>query len=285
MKRAFTLIELLVVIAIIAILAAILFPVFAQAKDSAKNTQLLSQTKQLGTANIMYSTDYDDMFAPTMLSSQLYMIDDAWQWLIQPYVHNMEMIHNPKREPFNNNYLTRWEHFGMPARAAINSNATIQTNKYFSGVHDGIPIRYDGIGGLGNLDPTMGDWLNRIPGPSYTTTQIQNPSITMMLAESNWWDQGMSIIYWTTDPAEGWCVGNDALNGWGIEGVTCTTKPTNSYSSGVNGAGCWWQDGRSTMVSCDSSARSLAWRSNFYAPAPGNDASFQIIKTMNPNGW
>jgi prepilin-type N-terminal cleavage/methylation domain-containing protein len=63
MKRsAFTLIELLVVIAIIAILAAILFPVFAQAKVAAKKTQDLSNTKQIGLASILYAADYDDQF-------------------------------------------------------------------------------------------------------------------------------------------------------------------------------------------------------------------------------
>lgn len=60
MKRAFTLIELLVVIAIIAILAAILFPVFAQAKLAAKKTADLSNLKQLSLAAIMYTNDYDD---------------------------------------------------------------------------------------------------------------------------------------------------------------------------------------------------------------------------------
>jgi len=58
--NGFTLIELLVVIAIIAILAAILFPVFAQAKDSAKQTQCVSNTKQMGLGGIMYAGDYDD---------------------------------------------------------------------------------------------------------------------------------------------------------------------------------------------------------------------------------
>ncbi|QYK53216.1 MAG: prepilin-type N-terminal cleavage/methylation domain-containing protein [Fimbriimonadaceae bacterium] len=60
MKKAFTLIELLVVIAIIAILAAILFPVFAQAKEAAKKTQALSNIKQMGTSANIYMADYDD---------------------------------------------------------------------------------------------------------------------------------------------------------------------------------------------------------------------------------
>jgi len=60
-KRAFTLIELLVVIAIIAVLAAILFPVFAQAKMAAIKTQAISNMKQQGTASVLYAGDYDDI--------------------------------------------------------------------------------------------------------------------------------------------------------------------------------------------------------------------------------
>ncbi|HVT13956.1 MAG TPA: prepilin-type N-terminal cleavage/methylation domain-containing protein [Fimbriimonadaceae bacterium] len=62
MKKAFTLIELLVVIAIIAILAAILFPVFAQAKMAAKKAVSLSNQKQIGLGLVMYSGDYDDYY-------------------------------------------------------------------------------------------------------------------------------------------------------------------------------------------------------------------------------
>lgn len=63
-QRAFTLIELLVVIAIIAVLAAILFPVFAQARESARQTTCLSNLKQIGTATMMYLQDYDETFLP-----------------------------------------------------------------------------------------------------------------------------------------------------------------------------------------------------------------------------
>jgi len=63
-RRGFTLIELLVVIAIIAILAAILFPVFAQAREAARKTQCMSNTKQVGLAVTMYVQDYDETFSP-----------------------------------------------------------------------------------------------------------------------------------------------------------------------------------------------------------------------------
>ena len=61
-RRGFTLIELLVVIAIIAILAAILFPVFAQAREKARNAACLSNCKQLGTAVMLYVQDYDEVY-------------------------------------------------------------------------------------------------------------------------------------------------------------------------------------------------------------------------------
>ena len=69
MKKAFTLIELLVVIAIIAILAAILFPVFAQAKAAAKKTACLSNAKQLATGFAIYTGDNDDTYGGNLLTS------------------------------------------------------------------------------------------------------------------------------------------------------------------------------------------------------------------------
>lgn len=93
-RRAFTLIELLVVIAIIAILAAILFPVFAQAKVAAKKTVSVSNLKQLALANQMYAADYDDALPRTMDTSSGFPETISWwsvanyQAALNPYIRN-----------------------------------------------------------------------------------------------------------------------------------------------------------------------------------------------------
>src|SRR5437763_12496182 len=68
-RRGFTLIELLVVIAIIAILAAILFPVVAQAREKARQTACLNNCKQLGVALMMYASDYDEVLPPAKIGN------------------------------------------------------------------------------------------------------------------------------------------------------------------------------------------------------------------------
>jgi len=85
-QRGFTLIELLVVIAIIAILAAILFPVFAQAKRAAKGSVAVSNAKQMALGQIMYSNDYDDMFSPAVEYPQSSGAMYPWSFLQQPYM-------------------------------------------------------------------------------------------------------------------------------------------------------------------------------------------------------
>lgn len=84
MRRAFTLIELLVVIAIIAILAAILFPVFASAKEAAKKTACASNLKQIGVAVTIYQADFDDGF-PNTGESNLWA-GRRFRWPIMPYL-------------------------------------------------------------------------------------------------------------------------------------------------------------------------------------------------------
>src|ERR1700692_1426850 len=97
-KSGFTLIELLVVIAIIAILAAILFPVFAQAREKARQSACLSNEKQIALAVSMYRQDWDSRgpFAgwPPTVGGQYFYSQD-WQFTIQPYLKNAQILRCP----------------------------------------------------------------------------------------------------------------------------------------------------------------------------------------------
>src|SRR5579862_6579679 len=90
-KSGFTLIELLVVIAIIAILAAILFPVFAQAREKARMASCESNLHQLTTAVLMYTQDFDETY-PFGLGANW---DTNWPALVDPYVKDIQVIRCP----------------------------------------------------------------------------------------------------------------------------------------------------------------------------------------------
>ena len=109
--RGFTLIELLVVIAIIAILAAILFPVFAQAREKARQTQCISNSRQLSMANQMYLQDYDETILPsTNYAAALTDPYRIWPPMIQPYVKNQGLFLCPSAP--TGRYAAGWANRG-----------------------------------------------------------------------------------------------------------------------------------------------------------------------------
>ncbi len=97
-RKAFTLIELLVVIAIIAILAAILFPVFARARENARRTSCLSNLKQIGLGMMQYVQDYDEMYPNAYYTDATGT--NFWWMILQPYTKSSQLFYCPST-PFN----------------------------------------------------------------------------------------------------------------------------------------------------------------------------------------
>ena len=171
MKRrvGFTLIELLVVIAIIAILAAILFPVFARAREKARQTNCLSNVKQMMVGVMMYAQDYDEMLIPSALT---YATGGNWYELLQPYVKNMQMFKCPSSPAVAVGYGWNYQEFGYyygdhgtgwatalaqvtaPAETILlGDNSDANANRYLYKRHATYtPNRHNGGGNMGLLD-------------------------------------------------------------------------------------------------------------------------------------
>jgi prepilin-type N-terminal cleavage/methylation domain-containing protein/prepilin-type processing-associated H-X9-DG protein len=101
-RRGFTLIELLVVIAIIGILAAILFPVFARARENARRSSCQSNLKQIGLGIMQYVQDYDEYYplafhrvAGNTNNFQVQNNETGWAWDVQPYIKSSQVFHCP----------------------------------------------------------------------------------------------------------------------------------------------------------------------------------------------
>ena len=131
-KSAFTLIELLVVIAIIAILAAILFPVFARARENARRSSCQSNLKQIGLGLLQYSQDFDELNVPV----QNYEVINSttqevpWQFRIQPYIKSTQVMKCPSFPRNNGTY-------NVYATGGSNQPDAIPRSYYLNGGNEG----------------------------------------------------------------------------------------------------------------------------------------------------
>jgi len=190
-SRAFTLIELLVVIAIIAILAAILFPVFAQAKAAAKKTSELSNIKQLITGTLIYNTDSDDVNptagiydpGPGGWGDSSRSFETSWTWKLAPYLKNVGIQQSPLDSPEANPFAGPWISFA--ANMLIGGQAASYVDNKSCGVF-----------GFENADWKSGGqtWFT---GGSINSTQISQPAATIAFGPKYGSDIKKFQAYWT----------------------------------------------------------------------------------------
>jgi prepilin-type N-terminal cleavage/methylation domain-containing protein/prepilin-type processing-associated H-X9-DG protein len=123
MKKGFTVVELMVSIAVMAVLAAILFPAFAETKDDAAQTTCLSNLKQIATAMLVYAQDNGGMLPPQGYENKEkapvdgYYYGKSWFWMqmLQPYIKNMKIVYCPA---ISESMKPIWGHYGYNAAIA-----------------------------------------------------------------------------------------------------------------------------------------------------------------------
>lgn len=255
--KAFTLIELLVVIAIISILAAILFPVFARARENARRTSCLSNLKQLGMGVMMYVQDYDETYPNiTTLGTSHYWFDK-----IEPYVKSKQVFLCPSARR-NSETLTSG-HYGANA-------IMLPTAKVQEGDWGGRAIR---VGG---------DWYQ----PGLKLSDVNFPASTYMLMDSGAYrviPQGGTLSVITGS-------GNSYLPGVGSfkPNTAVSEDRQDDYQNGRHflGVNVTFADGHAKWLkSTDvyNEADKCGWRCQWrYAQKPNGVSAFNPWSTSQP---
>ena len=164
--KGFTLIELLVVIAIIAILAAILFPVFARARENARRASCTSNLKQIGLGAMQYSQDYDEKMLPLRWGWEDYSVR-PFPVLLQPYVKSTQIFKCPSN---TSNGFYQDTGPALAARVAFTP---------------GIPLSYTANAGRAEGDANGPGWVRPMGDntANKSLASIQTPATTIMILE------------------------------------------------------------------------------------------------------
>jgi len=276
-RKAFTLIELLVVIAIIAILAAILFPVFAQAKLAAKKTAALSSVKQLGLAVTMYIGDSDSEY-PLAFQGTNWTGNDLWEQRVQPYTKSIGVF-----EASADGLAGKVASVGSWAGVGVSFAANSYYGNWCCSPNWASGFQLRGPMGVGDQAGDEGNgWLD---GAELNESALTNGAGTILLAEKH----GADIASWNTQYgaaqgntfnaggnwsafAMGGVLGGpnidvtNGVGGWGPEAIpngqstfykTIGNGNPLQYEYGINGAVSASYSGFATFVYTDSHAKAL----------------------------
>jgi prepilin-type N-terminal cleavage/methylation domain-containing protein/prepilin-type processing-associated H-X9-DG protein len=169
-RSGFTLIELLVVIAIIAILASILFPVFARARENARRSACQSNLKQIGLGIMQYTQDYDETLPP-LWSGNTWA--GRWRWMdcVQPYVKSTQLFNCPSDSDASNKYV-----FVPPGSTTVLSGTAPPDNM---GSYAGSNAYWGNQGG-----PWSGAMASNM-GVASSIVSFESPATTFMVGDGN----------------------------------------------------------------------------------------------------